>query len=601
MSNPPSAGAAAAQAGSLIECLTREFARAFEKIGADPALGEVVPSQRPELGHFQCNGAMGATKALRRPPRQIADDVIEALEEKNHFRELSIAGPGFINIALSDEFLGAFLQGTAGDERLGIARAQKALRVVVDYGGPNVAKPMHVGHLRSSIIGDSIIRILRFFGHDVKGDIHLGDWGTQMGMLIYELENRRPELPYFDANHTGPYPEQSPVTIEDLQEMYPSISARCKANETDRRMAQAATVELQQGRPGYRALWRHFVDVSIAEMKEDFHRLGIDFDLWLGESDYDGRIPALVEDLKARGIAVEDAGALVIHVEEPEDKKPMPPLMLLKSDGGSGYHTTDLATIDQRVRDLHAELILYVVDKRQSLHFEQVFRAARKSGLAGHAKLEHLAFGTMNGADGKPFKTRAGGVMRLKDLMAMMTEEAHKRMLEAGVATEYPETERHEIARRVGIGALKYADLMNVRTADYVFDIERFTRFEGRTGSYLMYAAVRIKSILRKAAEKGLAPGAIVAPAVAAERDLMLKLAQLPEAVKAACDTRMPHHLCAFAYDLGQEFSRFYNECHILSEEDAARQASWLGLSSLVLRELELLLGLLGIDVPERM
>jgi arginyl-tRNA synthetase len=586
---------------SLLEELTARFAAAFAGLGADPALGQVAVSQRPELGQFQCNGAMSAAKALKKNPREIAEAVVAAVRDEALFAELTLAGPGFINVRVRDAALAGRANALAADPRLGIAPAAAPQTVIIDYGGPNVAKPMHVGHLRSSIIGDSLVRLFRFLGHDVKGDIHLGDWGTQMGMLIYELSRIQPNLPYFDPAFTGPYPAEPPVTMEDLQAMYPAVAARCKADEDERRAAQQATVELQQGRPGYRALWQHFRDLSIAELKADFHRLGVDFDLWFGESDYEPEIPGMIAELRAAGVAIEDDGALIIPVEQPDDKKPMPPVMLLKSDGGANYATTDLATIRQRVRDFDADLILYVVDKRQSLHFEQVFRAARKSGLAADAGMEHLPFGTMNGADGRPFKTREGGVMRLKDLIAMMTGEAHKRMLEANVAQDYPEAERAAIAHKVGMAALRYADLMNVRTADYVFDIERFTRFEGRTGSYLLYAAVRIQSILRKAAERQLAPGPILPPTCDEERALILALAQLPEAVRAAADQRMPHHLCAFAFDLGQALSRFYNACHIMDEQDAARQASWLGLVTLVLRELELLLGLLGIEIPERM
>ncbi|MDK2970678.1 MAG: arginyl-tRNA synthetase [Candidatus Sumerlaeota bacterium] len=584
-----------------METLAARFAAAFEKLGADSKFGQVTLSQRPELGQFQCNGAMGASKALGQKPRDVAQAVIDAVADPALFAELTIAGPGFINIRITDDVLAGVCARMAASDRLAIAKTASPQTVIVDYGGPNVAKPMHVGHLRSSIIGDAIVRLFRFLGHDVKGDIHLGDWGTQMGMLIFELSNRQPSLPYFDANFTGPYPEEPPVTMDDLQQMYPAISGRCKEDEEARHASQAATVELQQGRPGYRALWQHFRDLSIAELKADFHRLGIDFDLWYGESNYDARLAPMVEEIKAKGIAVEDDGALVVHVAEEADKKPIPPVILLKSDGGANYATTDLATIEQRVRDFHADLILYVVDKRQSLHFEQVFRAAAKSGISGNARMEHLPFGTMNGKDGRPFKTREGGVMRLKDLIEMMTREAHQRMLEANVAQEYSEEERNEIAQKVGMAALKYADLMNVRTADYVFDIERFTKFEGRTGSYLLYAAVRIKSILRKAAERNLAAGTILPPSCDEERALMLALSQLPEAIATAAQQRMPHHLCAFAFDLGQALSRFYNACHIMDEKDAARQASWLALMTLVLRELELLLGLLGIEIPERM
>lgn len=585
----------------LSDQLTTAFADAFESIGGDRSLAIVTPSQRPEFGHFQCNGAMPAAKQLRRKPREIAEEIVAKLQDSPAFAELTIAGPGFINVRLSDGALAELVRECAASPRLGIPADPEPKKVIVDYGGPNVAKPMHVGHLRSSIIGDSIVRLMRFMGHEVLGDIHLGDWGTQMGMLIVACKQRFPDAPYFDADSTGPYPEESPVTIADLQEMYPEISKACADSEELRKAAQQATVELQQGRPGYRALWQHFVDVSIAELKADFKPLGVEFDLWYGESAYDKMIPPIIEEMKANGSAVLDQGALIVHVETEEDKAPVPPLMLLKSDGGTNYATTDLATIMQRVRDLHADAILYVVDKRQSLHFEQVFRAARKSGIAPETAMEHLAFGTMNGKDGRPFKTRAGGVMRLADLIRMMTDEAAKRMDEAGVAEEYPAEERASIARTVGMAALKYADLMNVRSADYVFDIERFTKFEGRTGSYLLYAAVRIKSILRRAEEAGLRPGEILPPAGDAERDLMLVLLQAPDAIRRAAAERMPHHVAAYAYDLATAYTRFYNAHHIMNEQDAARQASWLGLSEFALDQLDQVLGLLGIRTPDRM
>ncbi|MDX1971256.1 MAG: arginine--tRNA ligase, partial [Candidatus Sumerlaeia bacterium] len=443
--------------GSLRDQLTAEFSVLFERMGVSASLGEVIVSKKPEIAQFQCNGAMGAAKAMGKNPRDVAQQILDTVSGKERFRDLSIAGPGFINITLSDAALAQSAATLLAEPDLGIQKPKQKLKVVVDYGGPNVAKPMHVGHLRSSIIGDAIVRLMRFAGHEVLGDIHLGDWGTQMGMLIVAIAEERPELPYFDPTSTGPFPTESPVTIDDLQILYPKISNRCKEDKALLEKAQQATVELQQGRPGYKALWQHFVDVSIAELKEDFQRLGVSFDLWYGESFYHDRIPPMLKRLQAEGHAVEDEGALVITVATPEDQKPMPPVMLLKSDGGTNYHTTDLATIAQRADDFGANLILYVVDKRQSLHFEQCFRAAQKTGLSKNAQLEHLGFGTMNGPDGKPFKTRAGGVMRLKDLIQMMTDEAHKRMLEEGVGQQYGPEEQQDIATKVGLAALRFA------------------------------------------------------------------------------------------------------------------------------------------------
>jgi arginyl-tRNA synthetase len=585
---------------SLLSTLTDIFADAFASLGLDRSYGEVVVSQRSDLGQFQCNGALAAAKAQKSNPRVIAQSVLDELQRREIFRELSLAGPGFINITLTDEFLAGWMEDVARDERLGVPAVEKPRNIVIDYGGANVAKSMHVGHLRSAIIGESIKRVLRFMGDNAIGDVHLGDWGLQMGQLIVELRREQPELPYFDPDYPGPYPEESPVTIEHLEVLYPQASKRAKEDPTVMEEARIATMELQQGRPGYRALWRHFVDVSVAALKRDYASLGVHFDLWLGESDTQEGIPEMVERLRAEGYVVPSEGAEVIHLPPQGEEKEINPLILVKSDGGVMYGTTDLATIEQRVKELHAEVILYVVDARQAHHFQQVFRAARITGIAGGAELEHIPFGTMNGPDGKPFKTRAGGNMRLSDLIRMALDEAAKKMVEARIAIDYPVEEREEIARKVGIAAVKFADMINHRTSDYLFDLDKFTRFEGRTGPYLLYAAVRIKSILRKAAEQGFEPGAILPPGER-ERELVLTLVGLPEAIDMAYRTRAPNYLTEYIYNLAQAFSRFYDKCHILSEENAKLRASWLGLVQLCLREFELALDLLGIEIPERM
>jgi len=593
---------------SLLTTLTEIFGDAFESVGVDRAFGDVVVSGRPDLGQFQCNGALAAAKATKGNPRAIAEKVLEALTHREIFGDLSLAGPGFINITLTDDHLTQWLNRIDRDERLGASSVERPEMVVIDYGGANVAKSMHVGHLRSAIIGESLKRLFRFMGDKVVGDVHLGDWGLQMGQLIVELKGRRPDLVYFDAEYAGPYPEESPVTIEDLEEMYPKASARAKEDPEVMEAARQATAELQGGRPGYRALWRHFVDVSIAALKRDYSRLNVEFDLWLGESDTQGRIPAMVERLRNEGFVEPSQGAEVIYLPPDEGEKEIPPLILVKSDGGVMYGTTDLATIEQRVEDFNPDRMLYVVDQRQSLHFQQVFRAARRTGIAGKAELEHIGFGTMNGPDGKPFKTRAGGNMRLSDLIAMAVEEGEKRIVEMeekmiaenGVGLEYSEEERKEIARKVGIAAVKYADLSNHRTSDYLFDLEKFTRFEGRTGAYLLYAAVRIKSILRKAEDRGFVAGEIVPPGDG-DRELMLTLTQFPEALDLVYRKRAPNYLCDYIYNLAQAFNRFFDRCHILSESDPARRGSWLALVKLCLRQFELVLDLLGIEVPERM
>ena len=583
----------------LSDLLTGLLSDAFSRCGLDPTYGQVVISQRPDLCQFQCNGALAAARVVQQNPRAVAQAVVAAILQRDaYFANVEIAGPGYINLTLADGFLAEYAAAIAADERLLCPRAATPAHVVIDFGGLNIAKSMHVGHLRSSVIGDSLQRLFRFVGDSVVSDTHLGDWGTPMGMLICELRRRSPALVYFDAAYTGPYPGASPVTITDLEQMYPEATARCAADPREMQAALEATTELQGGRAGYRALWQHFHDVSVGAMQALLDRLGVHFDLWYGESDVHERIPALLDRLQAAGSAVLSNGALVVPVAEAGES--MPPLLLAKSDGSYLYGTTDLATIEERVEDLRAERVLYVVDKRQSLHFEQLFRAACRTGIAQGAVLEHVAFGTVNGPDGKPFKTRQGGVMRLSDLVDMAIDEARNRMNEAGVAADYVRVEQEAVAEKVAVAALKFADLANYRTSNYVFDLDKFTRFEGRTGPYLLYAAVRIKSLLRKAAERGYFSGPFVAP-TGADRDLILELAKFPSAVQAAYADCAPNYLCEFAFELAQVFSRFYQNCPILIEPDTARRESWLALAQLCLRALEMTLGLIGIEVPERM
>jgi len=587
---------------SLLARLGDLLGDAFEQVGADPSFGAVEWSNRPDLGQFQCNGALAAAKSLGRNPREIAQHIVDLLPAQGVFADVSIAGPGFINLTLDDTYLADVVQEITDDDRLGYPTVSAPRKHIIDFGGPNVAKSMHVGHVRSTVIGDSLQRLLRFVGHPTESDIHLGDWGTPMGMLIVELQRRQPDLVYFDPAYTGPYPETSPVTLEDLEEMYPAAAARVADDPAEAEKARQATQELQSGRPGYRALWQHFVDVSIAGLKENFDALGVHFDHWFGESTVHDRIEPILRRIETSGVARRSDGALVIDVARPDDTMDIPPLLLVKSDGSYLYGTTDLATIEMRVQDQHAKDILYVVDARQSLHFTQVFRAARIAGIApDDVALEHVGFGTVNGPDGKPFKTRAGGLMRLSDLIHMVIEAAERRLAEAEIAQDYPVEERHRIARAVGVAALKFGDLSNHRMSNYVFDLDRFVSFEGRTGPYLQYSAVRIRSILRNATERGLRPGPVAAATVDAERDLMLTLTKLPEVLDRTVELRAPNHVAEYAYDVSTVFNRFYDRCHILREPDPARQASWLALVRTTLDLLVLLLDLLGIEVPERM
>jgi arginyl-tRNA synthetase len=579
---------------SLAQDLSRLAGDAFAAENLDRSFGLVQISDRPDLAQFQCNGALAAAKAAKANPRAIAEKIAARLKADARFAKVEIAGPGFINLDLTDEALN--LRMAAREQ----APATNGKAVLIDFGGPNVAKPMHVGHLRSSVIGDCLQRLFRANGWQVVSDIHLGDWGLQMGQLISEVDARGVAPAYFDTNFKGPYPEQSPVTMEDREEMYPAASAACKADPARLDAARRATVELQDGRPGYRALWRHFVAVSQTGLELEFASLGIRFDLWKGESSVHDLIAPMLEDLKARGLAEMNDGALIVPVAREDDKKPVPPLLLVKSDGGVLYGTTDMATVVERTREQNPDLVLYVVDHRQHGHFEQVFRAAEKAGLNGKAELEHVGYGTMNGADGKPFKTRAGGVMKLYDLIAMAVVEAKSRLAEQGLGGDYSAEERETIAKQIAIATIKFADLSNHRTTDYIFDLERFSKFEGKTGPYLQYAAVRIQSILRKAQGEGHVPGTagVHSPE---ERVLALQLLSLGDAMAAAEQKRAPNILCDYAFTLAQNFSRFYAAHHILSESDETLRASRLGLCARVLEVMTATLGLLGIAVPERM
>ena len=584
---------------SIPAILSGLVGEAFAALDLDAAFGVVGVSNRPDLGQFQCNGAMAAAKQARKPPRQIAEAVADALRTNPVLSDVSLAGPGFLNLSVTDAWLAGQIGALRDDPRLGVADMGGGATVILDYGGPNIAKPMHVGHLRASIIGDSLRRLFSFAGYRTLGDVHMGDWGLPMGMLISALALKHPDWPYFQDGPTA-FPAEPPVDMDDLERLYPEAAAACKADPARLEAAREATAALQAGHPGYRALWQHFFDVSVDGMRRDFGGLGVHFDLWKGEACVHDLIAPMIDRLRAQGIAEIDQGAEIVRVAEDTDKADIPPLILLKSDGAVMYGTTDMATIVDRVDTYDPALMLYVVDQRQHLHFEQVFRAARRAGLSGQAGLEHIGFGTVNGPDGKPFKTRAGGVMRLGQLIRMATDGAAARLAEAGLATEMTDAERADVARRVGIAAIKFADLSNHRTSNYVFDLDRFIRFEGKTGPYLQYAAVRIRSLLRKAADSGFEPGPII-PADAADRDLMLLLGRLPDAIEQAVAKRAPNELGDFAFQLGQEFSRFYASCHILTDDDATRRSSRLSLAKLAHDQIVLLLDVLGIAVPERM
>ena len=585
----------------LTDYMTEELSVAFEKAGYDSSYGKVGVSNRPDLCEYQCNGAMAGAKAYKKAPFMIADDVVGNLADSKVFSMKEMVKPGFINLKVSEEFLADYLKKMEKDEKLGADTAKEPKTIVIDYGGPNVAKPLHVGHLRSAIIGESIKRIGRFVGHKVIGDVHLGDWGLQMGLIITELKHRQPELVYFDDSYTGEYPAEAPFTISELEEIYPCASGKSKEDEAYRQEALEATHLLQQGKPGYMALWNHIMSVSVTDLKRNYANLNVSFDLWKKESDAQPYIPDMVEMMKEKGFAYEDQGALVVDVKEETDTKEIPPCMLLKSDGASLYTTTDLATIVERMKLFQPDEILYVVDKRQELHFIQVFRCARKTGLVKEdTKLSFLGFGTMNGKDGKPFKTREGGVMRLENLIADIDEEMFTKIVENRSVRD---KDARDTAKIVGLAAIKYGDLSNQATKDYIFDVDRFTSFEGNTGPYILYTIVRIKSILNRYMEAGgnLEAGEILPASNSSEKNLMLQLSGFGSMIESAFEEKAPHKICAYIYEVSNAFNSFYHETKILSEENQAQKESYIRLLQLTKRVLETSIDLLGFEAPDKM
>jgi arginyl-tRNA synthetase len=584
----------------FIKQLSQVVEDVFEQCGYDRTYGTVTVSNRPDLCQFQCNGALPAAKKYKQSPIEIANKVIEILKEKTIFKSVTTAGPGFINLIVDDTYLIDFLNALNSDNKYGCKHMVEPQTIMVDYGGANVAKPLHVGHLRSAIIGESIKRMGRFLGHQVIGDVHLGDWGLQIGMVISEVKRRQPNLPYFDQNFTGDYPTEAPFSIDELEDIYPAASQLAKTNAEAMEEARKATFELQKGHRGYMALWKHILNVSVADLKANYGNLNVEFDLWKGESDSQQYIDEVVAYLKNNGYTSESEGALIVDVSEETDTHTIPPFIVLKSDGASLYSTTDLATIWERVREYKPDEIIYVVDKRQGLHFEQVFRCAKKSKIASEElKLQFLGFGTMNGKDGKPFKTREGGVMRLQDLIEIIKDNVRDKLRDN---TGFSESETEEIARKVGLSALKYGDLSNQATKDYVFDIDRFSSFEGNTGPYILYTVVRIKSILRKAVEEGLTSSEkLLTPQSETERDLMLTLSKFNEVIEGSFLDKAPNRICEYIYDLSNLFNKFYHETKIISEEDTNKKASWIHLITLTKEVLETSLDLLGIETPDRM
>ncbi len=585
----------------IVDLLAEELAEAFEGAGYDRSLARVTLSNRPDLCEYQCNGAMAGAKAYKKAPVMIANDVAARLKDSVYMEDVQVVNPGFINIRLRPEKLASYLDEMKQDGELGVEKTKTPQMIMVDYGGPNVAKPLHVGHLRSAIIGESVKRIARKMGHKVLGDIHLGDWGYQMGLIITELKERKPELPYFDEAFEGEYPQEAPFTIGELEEIYPAASARAKEDEVYREAALNATYLLQNGHKGYMAVWRHIMNVSVADLKKNYRNLNVEFDLWKGEADAQELIPDMIERLKKEGYAHVDEGALVIDVQKESDTKEIPPCMIQKSDGASLYGTTDLATLIQRVRDYQPDRIVYVVDKRQELHFVQVFRAAKKTGIVPEeTTLQFLGFGTMNGKDGKPFKTREGGVMRLENLIGEIEDEMYQKITDNRTVEA---DEARSTAKIVGLSAIKYGDLSNQASKDYVFDVDRFTSFEGNTGPYILYTIVRIKSILNKYTAEGASLSGLTVNGAAGESEkaLMLEAVKYNEVMETAYEELAPHKICAYIYDLANSFNRFYHETKILTEENEETKKGYLALLVLTKEILESCIDVLGFEAPERM
>lgn len=585
----------------ILDLISEEMQQAFAAAGYDAELGRVTVSNRPDLCEYQCNGAMAGAKKYHKAPIMIANDVAEKLSDSKVFAEVQAVAPGFLNLKIKNSFFTDYLKEMEKADKFGLDKPEKPMKIVVDYGGANIAKPLHVGHIRSAVIGESVKRILRYCGHEVIGDVHLGDWGLQMGLVITELKERKPDLVYFDDSFTGEYPTEAPFTISELEELYPTASKKSKEDPEYKAKAMDVTFKMQSGVRGYRAIWKHILNVSVADLKKNYGSLNVDFNLWKGESDVHDIIPGMVEYMKKEGYAHESEGALVVDVKEDTDTKEIPPCMILKSDGASLYNTTDLATIMDRMENIHPDEIIYLTDKRQELYFVQVFRCARKTGLVKpETILKWIGFGTMNGKDGKPFKTRDGGVMRLEVLIRETTEEMYRKITENH---ELSEEEAKNTAKLIALAALKYGDLSNQASKDYVFDLDRFTSFEGDTGPYILYTIVRIKSILNKYKEQGGSPDTaeLMDAVSASEKDLMMQLAGFKSTMESAGAELAPHKICAYIYDLANAFNRFYHETRILAEEDEKRKEGLIALLVLTKEIMETCIDVLGFSAPDRM
>lgn len=584
----------------ILDSISKELAKAFEAAGYDANLGRATWSNRPDLCEIQCNGAMAGAKLYKKAPIMIANDIVAKLADCKAVKDVEAVNPGFLNMNISDEFLAEYVEQMSNSEKFGLETGDNK-KIVIDYGGPNVAKPLHVGHLRSAVIGQCVKQLCRYMGHEAIGDIHLGDWGLQMGLVITEIKERMPELIFFDESYEGEYPAESPVSVTELEEIYPTASGKSKEDPEYKAKAMEATFKLQSGVRGYRALWKLIMDVSVADLKRNYENLAVDFELWKGESSVHDIIPGMVQYMKDGGYAYISEGALVVDVKEETDTKEIPPCMILKSDGASLYNTTDLATIMDRMENIKPDRIIYLTDKRQNLYFEQVFRCAKKTKLVGEdTKLDHIGFGTVNGKDGHAFKTREGGVMRLEKLIEEINDKMYGKMNEG---RDLPEEEIVSTSKKIAMAAIKYGDLSNQPAKDYIFDIDKFTSFEGDTGPYILYTIVRIKSILAKYEANGgdVLTAKLQAPETKQQKNLMLEVTKFISMIESAYEELAPNKICSYIYDLANSFNGFYHETKIMAEEDKAKQAGYIALLVIVKRVLEDCISILGFEAPDRM
>ena len=581
---------------SILKELEETLKNDVKKAGYEVDILALETSNRKDLGEYQLNDAMQLAKKYHDNPRSIAEKIVKELEKDDKFENINIAGPGFINITLSNKYKLEILNRMNKDIFSNIDKKEKK-KVIIDHGGANVAKALHVGHLRSANIGEAIKRLALVLGYDALGDAHLGDYGRPLGFVIKEIKEMYPELPYFDENYEGDYSEvELPISNEDLERIYPLASQKAKEDEAYLEEGRIITVKIQNHERGYYDLWKKIVDISKADIKETYEDLNVHFEIWNGESDEMEYFDELKDIYEKSGALKESEGAQIIEVAREDDKAPMPPLLFIKSNGSASYETTDLATILERKKNFNPDEIWYVVDGRQSLHFDQIFRAIRKVNIVDeNVVLEHVGFGTMNGKDGKPFKTRDGGVMNLKELIDLVYQETYKKITNESISEE----EKPEVAKNVAIAALKYADLLPYRGTDYIFEVEKFSDLEGKTGPYLLYSTIRMKSLLNKANEITIEEAKELKGDT--EKDIILSLLELPRVLDKAIESKSLNDIAEYLYILTSSYNKFYSENKVLTEENKDIQESWLILTETVYKVNTMLLDILGIKVPEKM